>query len=217
MFSSSGKKGKKPSAKSGFNKAAAEALFDSLVDDPDDPDVLSMEGISTLCDQLNLDPGSDVRVLVLLWKLGAISKPGHVMKGEFIAGCEKMNASSIEELTALLPTLDPGFLDRAEFREFYKYVFQFSREGTNKTIERDIIMGLLPIVVDTDRAPHLNLFLEFLGSPEAEAAHSRITMDQWDSFLQFNLQVPVDLDGFEDDGACTYSYVTRARTYSTSI
>jgi hypothetical protein len=61
-----------------------------------------------------------------------------------------------------------------------------------------MILGLLPIVLDKDRAPHLNHFLEFLQ----QCSHQRITLDQWESFLQFNNVVKVDLSNWEDDGAC---------------
>jgi hypothetical protein len=59
--------------------------------------------------------------------------------------------------------------------EFYRFVFQFSREGTHKTIgppplasytslgvssEKEIICGLMPIVLDRNRAPHLEHFLQ---------------------------------------------------------
>lgn len=109
------------------------------------------------------------------------------------------------------------------FAEFYKFVFQFSREGTHKTIgafeimlffllphhsvlycplsERDAVMALLPIVLDTARAPHLPDFLEFL----AQCSHQRITLDQWDSFLQFQAAVKTDLSNFDEDGACEFA------------
>src|SRR5690554_491207 len=61
-----------------------------------------------------------------------------------------------------------------------------------------MIMALLPIVLDQNRAPHLPHFLQFLETSTATV----ITLDQWDSFLQFNSTVPVGLEGLEDDGAC---------------
>lgn len=39
----------------------------------------------------------------------------------------------------------------------------------------------------------------------AESSQTRITFDQWDSFLQFNDQVALDLSNYEDDGACKLS------------
>jgi hypothetical protein len=66
--------------------------------------------------------------------------------------------------------------------------------------EKDVVCALLGTVLDAARAPHLDLFLQFLQ----QSTHQRITLDQWDSFLQFNLAVPLALTGYDDDGACTY-------------
>ena len=77
-------------------------------------------GICKLCEQLNLDPLEDVRVLVLLWKLGANKKPTEIQKEEFIAGCHKLQIDSIAKFKALLPGLDTGFMDREEFSDFFK-------------------------------------------------------------------------------------------------
>lgn len=83
--------------------------------------------------------------------------------------------------------------------DFFHFVFNFSRENaTFKTIDVASVIQLLPIVLDKNRAPHLEHFLEFLGS----SSQSRITTDQWDSFLQFNNLVKVDLSDYEEDGAC---------------
>ena len=32
--------------------------------------------------------------------------------------------------------------------------------------------------------------------------HNRITLDQWDSFLQFQSSIATDLSNYDDDGAC---------------
>jgi hypothetical protein len=61
-----------------------------------------------------------------------------------------------------------------------------------------MVVQLLPIVLDKNRAPHLDLFIEFL----TQCNHQRITLDQWDSFLQFNHNIKMDLSNYEDDGAC---------------
>lgn len=186
----------KSGTSSGFDEAAVTTLAESLLDE-DDPELISMEGISMLSEQLEINPESDVRLLVLLWKLGASSKPGAITKTEFIEGMKTIRKNSVSDLKSHLATLDPGFLERPEFREFYKFVFQFSREGTYKTIEKEVVSSLLPIVLDTNRAPHLESFLEFMKG----CKETRITMDQWDSFLQFNYTVNYDCKNYDDDGA----------------
>eukprot|EP01035_Chromulina_nebulosa_P003775 gene3775-5160_t len=178
-----------------------ESLFEALCDE-EDPEIISMDGISQLCTDIGIDPATDVRALTLMWTLGAVSKPGAITKAEFISGLKKQKKFDVEGIKSMLPSLDPGFLERNEFRDFYRFVFQFSREGTHKTIEKDMVIALLPIVLDTNRAPHLTLFLEFLQTACTEKVHQRITLDQWDSFLQFSGTVKVDLSNHEDDGAC---------------
>jgi hypothetical protein len=166
----------------------------------------------------------------------------------------------MDDIRQKIPSLDPGFLERNEFRghlplsfsfpsslltsltssEFYRFVFQFSREGTHKTIgapslplpsphdlflsalEKEIICGLMPIVLDRNRAPHLEHFLQvtvtslFTIVPHHPAppplffqflevtSQSVITLDQWESFLQFNESVDVNLSQYNDDAACTH-------------
>ncbi len=66
------------------------------------------------------------------------------------------------------------------------------------------------MILDKDRAPHLSYFLEFLQSNK----EARITLDQWESFLQFNHAVKEDLSNFEDDGACKlYQYCFNAISF----
>ena len=112
-----------------LDEEAVDALFNSLADE-DDPESINMEGIGAFCEMLDMDPGSDVRLLVLLWKMTAVTRPGTVTRKEFSNGMLTIfKKDSVEGVKSILSTLDPGFLERAPFREFYRYVFQFSREG----------------------------------------------------------------------------------------
>lgn len=52
----------------------------------------------------------------------------------------------VHQLKEQIPSFDLGFMEGEEFREFYKFTFQFSREGTHRTIERDVAAPLLEMV-----------------------------------------------------------------------
>lgn len=126
MWNSSGSSSKKSKKKSGssagssgVDEAKVEKLFAELADE-DDTEAAGMEGIVKLCEHLDLDPFEDIRVLVLLWKLGSKEKPAQISKEEFIEGCCKLHVDSIEKFQALIPSLDTGFLDETEFKDFYK-------------------------------------------------------------------------------------------------
>ena len=90
---------------------------------------------------------------------------------------------------ALLPALDTGFLDRTEFKDFFKFCFQFNRQGTHRTLDKDLVTGLIPMVLK-DRVPsdRLSTFCDFLTKSKDES-YSRITLDQWTSFLDFCYEV----------------------------
>jgi len=179
------------------NSKEIEKLFKTYADE-ESPDVMDMEGISRLSEALGIDPTADVRILVLMWRLGAVSKPGQVSCDEFQNGMENVGCDTIESLVELAPSLDPGFLERSTFREFYKFVFQFSREGTHRTIEKDVVVALLPMAV-SNRSEHVTAFVEFLE----QCSTTRITLDQWSSFLDFSDKVGVSpsFEGYEEDGA----------------
>jgi DCN1-like protein 1/2 len=115
----SGRPKSKKKATASIDEASAEKLFQEIADE-EDPHVASMEGISKLCDQLELDPLEDIRILVLLWKLGANEKPGQINKEEWMQGCNKLQVDTIDKFQALLPSFDTGFLEQAEFKDFYK-------------------------------------------------------------------------------------------------
>jgi hypothetical protein len=101
-----------------FNATAAEDLFNNLCD-PDDPDEVTMEGIGKLCEMLEIDPAADVRGLVLMWKLGAVSKPGQISREEYMRGMQNLGVSDLNGLRGILPSFDPGFLERSEFRGIF--------------------------------------------------------------------------------------------------
>ena len=172
------------------------ALFDSFAD-PEDPESMDLEGIGRICEEMGVDPNTDVLALVVPWKLGAVKRPGCLAREEFVAGMKKLKKDTVNGLKGLLPSFDTGFLERDEFRDFYKFAFRFSLEGTKRTLEKELVMDLLPIVVDANRAPHLPHFLLFLEACE----HKVITLDQWQSFLQFSQTTALDCKDFDEDGA----------------
>ncbi|KAL7500841.1 hypothetical protein ACHAWT_008758 [Skeletonema menzelii] len=173
-----------------INEDSASKIFEEICDE-DDPHVAGMEGICKLCEQLNLDPLEDVRVLVLLYKLGANKKPAEISKEEWMTGCNKLQLDSIDKFTSFLPALDTGFMEREEFKDFYKFCFQFNRQGTHKTLEKDLVVALLKMCLNNDRitSHRLDTFCEFLETTKDES-YSKITLDQWRSFLDFSQEFP---------------------------
>lgn len=148
--------------------------------------------ISLLGEKLGVDAESDIRILVLLWKCNA-QKPGVLSKEEWLTACKDgtLNVQNKwDSLKEQVPALDVGFLAGNEFKDFYKFCFQFNRQGTHKTLDRDLVAALLQLVLkDRVTSDRLDSFCEFLNamseSPTKDQHYSRITLDQWTSFLDF--------------------------------
>lgn len=155
------------------------AAWFSKYEDPDTPGVMNEVGIGKLGEDLGIDPNTDVIILVLMWRLGA-KLPGQLTKEEFESGLEELGVVTLERLKEKLPELDPGFMVHETFREFYRFVFNFSLEGTYKSIEKSVVVALLPLVMAT-RGTHVKPFIDFLE----QSSHTRITLDQWTSFADF--------------------------------
>lgn len=156
-------------------------------------------GIFTLGEKLGMDATEDIRILVLLWKMGCREKPAQISKQEWLQGCSQLGVDSWEKIKSLVPSLDTGFLERDEFKSFYKFCFQFNRQGTHRTLDKELVVALLKLVLK-ERIPseRLETFCEFLEGAEQ---HTRITLDQWTSFLDFC---------YECDDLSTYDESTSA-------
>jgi hypothetical protein len=113
-------------------------------------------------------------------------QPGQLTQEQFERGCSRYGLDSESSLRNFLPTLDTGFLDKKEFRDFYKFCFQFHRQQkTHRTLDKDLVAALLPLILQ-DRVPthRTQSFGEFLLSSK-DPAYDKITLDQWMSFLDF--------------------------------
>ena len=187
--SSSGQAAKKPSSPRGKKKGSGTALDFATYADPDEGCV-TFEGLEKLGEDLGIDASSDTKLLVLCWRLGA-EKPGCVSEAEWakLGTCPDLPTCdtpvTVETLKAGWGSLDPAFLENNEFRPFFKFCFEFNREGTKKFLERDTALALLPICIE-DRSKHTKLFLEFL---ETKPVDFKINRDQWCSFLDFSMNV----------------------------
>ena len=160
-------------------------------------------GIFKLGEKLEMDATEDIRILVLLWKMmgrtSAAAKPGEMSKEEWLAGCSALEFDSWARLETLKPSLDLGFLDAAEFKDFYKFCFQFNRQGTHRTLDKELVVALLELVLkDSMRvAPdRLDTFCDFLKQNPI----THITADQWVSFLDFCQEVP-DLSAYDESSS----------------
>ncbi len=90
-------------------------------------------------------------------------------------------------------------MEPKEFRDFYRFVFKFSKEDVQKkTLEISIVIELLPIVMG-DRSLHTREFISFLSS---RSSGTRVSQDEWNSLLDFSKEFDSKgFDAYDEDGA----------------
>ena len=92
-------------------------------------------------------------------------------------------------LHLIISTNPPNFHCFAHYNQ--QFCFQFNRQGTHKTLEKDLVVALLKMCLNNDRitSHRLDTFCEFLETTKDES-YSKITLDQWRSFLDFSQEFP---------------------------
>jgi hypothetical protein len=154
-------------------------------------------GIGMLGEKLGIDVTEDIRILVLLWKMDCKDKPGSITLTEWTNGCEALNIDTFEAMSELLPSLELGFLENSEFKDFYKFCFKFNLSGTHRTLPIEVVVELLQLVLkDRDPYERVPLLCKFLQQPDS--TYTCITMDQWCSFFDFNTEVGTDISNYDE-------------------
>lgn len=184
-------------------------------------------GITILGEKIEIDAAEDIRILILLWKMGVGKSssidddnhrshsstsnsasnmdhnsnfvPGTIQASEWKYGCMNLlHVDSWESLASIKPSLDTGFLEMSEFRDFYKFCFRFNLSGTHRTLDSETAVMLLRMIfmtnnnTDCQRIDKMRLesFCAFLEDPDRGKPYLRITLDQWMSFWDFCQEIP---------------------------
>lgn len=178
-----------------LSKSAITAMFNNIADE-DDPSIAGLDGICKFAEKINVDP-FESSILVLIHKLGSHAKPGQISREVFTTGCERLQIDSFAKFAELVPSLDMGFMVDNEFRDFYKFSFQFNCEGTYKTLSKDTVTELINMVLKGRIAgDRLSTFIKFLNITK-DNSYDRITLDQWMSFLDFSKEC-TDLNDYDE-------------------
>lgn len=84
--------------RSSLDHAAIDAIFNTFCEQ--DEHKIGPEGMQALFERLNVDP-LDISALIFAWKLQA-KVPFEFSRAEFINGCVKLNADSVDKLKKVI-------------------------------------------------------------------------------------------------------------------
>ena len=115
-----------------------------------------------------------------------------VRVGHHIHIIQCCNVSIIHSfITSLYLLIHISLLCLLQIPNKQQFCFRFNRQGTHKTLEKDLVVALLKMCLNNDRVTshRLDTFCEFLETTKDES-YSKITLDQWRSFLDFSQEFP---------------------------
>lgn len=185
-----------------------EALFQKYKDPHDD--IVSVDGISTFCQDLGVDP-ADIVMLVLSWHMSAATMCEY-SKEEFVNGLARLGVDSVEKLKRRLPDVRNELRDEHKFREIYNFAFAWAKEKGQKCLQLDTAVAMWKLIFSDEREWQLiDEWAEFL-----QKHHNRaISKDTWTQLFEFSRNIKPDFSNFDENGAWPYlidEFVEHMRT-----
>ena len=176
--------------------AKINSLFSNYCDETED--CILAEGIEKFCLDLDIK-FDDFRILVLAWKFNA-SVMCRFTRQEFVLGCKKIKADSIQGILAKIPELVQEVKDKTTFRTFYRWAFRFALDADSgqRTLPLDIALQLWPLVFSQNEPRILGSWLEYLQKHQSVRG---IPRDTWDMFLNFTDCVKDGYSNYDDTEA----------------
>lgn len=123
------------------------------------------EGIQKFFAHVGVDPMDPVTLLISMYMQAKTM--GFYTYEEFEHGMKALNSSTGAELKKQLPSLYTELKDPQKFKEFYKYVFDFSRDPGFKNISMETAVGLWELLLG-DKCQFLKDWIEFLQTDKKD-------------------------------------------------
>nr|CAG4636502.1 EOG090X0DAO [Eubosmina coregoni]SVE70053.1 EOG090X0DAO [Eubosmina coregoni] len=157
------------------------------------PELIGPEGVENFCRDLGVEP-ENVALLVLAWKMGA-KQMGYFTQEEWLLGLKDLQCDSLARLQGKIVHLQSQLQDSSNFKQIYRYAFDFSRDKDQRSLEIDTAKGMLGLLLN--RWSLLNSFFLFLD----QSRYRVLNKDQWCNVLEFSRAVDADLKNYDVDGA----------------
>lgn len=161
-------------------------------------DMVLVDGITLLCNDLQVDP-QDIVMLVVSWHMKAATMC-EFSKQEFIGGLRALGIDSLEKFHERIPFMRSELKDEQKFREIYSFAFGWAKEKGQKSLALDTAIGMWQLLFAERRWPLVDHWCQFL-----QARHNKaISKDTWVQLLEFTRTVDPTLSNYDPEGAWPY-------------
>jgi len=122
---------------------------------------------------------------------------GEYSKDEFITGLASLKGNTLKEVETAFKGLSRKLDDENEFKEIYKYTFNFAKDPGARNLNFESAKALWEVLLK-GRFPFFQQWMEFL---EQSGNKSDIPKDTWNMLWEFHLTTRGNLSNYVDDGA----------------
>ncbi|CAH8260246.1 unnamed protein product [Arabidopsis lyrata] len=161
-------------------------------------DMILAEGISVLCNDLEVEP-QDIVTLVLSWHMNAATAC-EFSRQEFISGLQALGVDSIGKLHEKLPFMRSELKDEQKFHDIYNFAFGWAKEKGQKSLALDTAIGMWQLLFAERDWPLVTHWCDFLQDRHNKA----ISKDTWAQLLEFARTVDPVLSNYDAEGAWPY-------------
>ncbi|KAL3637612.1 hypothetical protein CASFOL_018780 [Castilleja foliolosa] len=185
-----------PHVKSVSDTRHLEELFNKYKDPY--ADMILADGITVLCNDLQVDP-QDIVTLVVSWHMKAATMC-EFSKQEFIGGLQSLGIDSLEKFRDRISFMRSELKDDHKFPEIYNFAFGWAKEKGQKSLALDTAIGMWQLLFAEKQWPLVDHWCQFL-----QARHNKaISRDTWAQLLEFARTVDPALSNYDPDGAWPY-------------
>ncbi|KAF4396579.1 hypothetical protein G4B88_028893 [Cannabis sativa] len=161
-------------------------------------DMILADGITLLCNDLQVDP-QDIVMLVVSWHMKAATMC-EFSKQEFIGGLQALGIDTLEKFCERIPFMRSELKDEQKFREIYNFAFAWAKEKGQKSLALDTAIGMWQLLFAEKHWPLVEHWCQFL-----QARHNKaISRDTWSQLLEFARTVEPSLSNYDAEGAWPY-------------
>ncbi|KAL2467037.1 Defective-in-cullin neddylation protein [Abeliophyllum distichum] len=185
-----------PHIKSFADTRRLEELYNRYKDSH--ADMILADGISYLCNDLQVDP-QDIVMLVVSWHMKAATMC-EFSKQEFIGGLQSLGIDSLEKFRERIPFMRSELKDNQKFREIYNFAFGWAKEKGQKSLALDTAIGMWQLLFAEKQWPLVDHWCQFLQ----ERHNKAISRDTWSQLLEFARTIDPALSNYDPEGAWPY-------------